>query len=85
MEIDYNDISKTYDNYRSYGYSEVSQLIRFGKIEKGMKILDLGCGTGNLSAQLSECILVDTIGVDQSFQMLEKAKKKSIKGFMRGC
>ena len=79
MKIDYNDISKTYDNYRSYGYSEVSQLIRFGKIEKDMKILDLGCGTGNLSAQLSDCISVEPIGVDQSFQMLEKAIKKGLR------
>ncbi|MBI4763903.1 MAG: class I SAM-dependent methyltransferase [Deltaproteobacteria bacterium] len=77
--IDYDDISKTYDNYRSYANSEVRQLIRFGKIEKGRKILDLGCGTGNLSARLSECILVDTIGVDKSFQMLEKASKKGLK------
>jgi SAM-dependent methyltransferase len=79
MKIDYNDISKTYDNYRSYGYSEVSQLISFGKIERGMRILDLGCGTGNLSAQLWECILVDTIGVDKSLQMLTKASKKGLK------
>jgi ubiquinone/menaquinone biosynthesis C-methylase UbiE len=79
MEIDYNNISKTYDNYRSYGYSEVFQLIKFGKIEKGMRILDLGCGTGNLSAQLLDCISVDTIGVDQSLQMLDKASKKALK------
>ena len=47
MNIDYNNISETYDNHRSYGHSEILQLIRFGKIETGMKILDLGCGTGN--------------------------------------
>jgi ubiquinone/menaquinone biosynthesis C-methylase UbiE len=52
MKIDYSNISKTYDNYRSYTYSEIQQLIRFGKLENGMKILDLGCGTGNLSTQL---------------------------------
>jgi SAM-dependent methyltransferase len=77
--IDYNDISKTYDNYRSYANSEVRQLIRFGRIEKGMKVLDLGCGTGNLSAQLSEWFPVNTIGVDKSYQMVEKAGKKGLK------
>ena len=41
MKIDYSNISKTYDNYRSYAYSEIRQLIRFGKLENGMKILDL--------------------------------------------
>ncbi len=79
MEIDYNDISKTYDHYRSYAYSEVMQLMRFGRIEKGMKILDLGCGTGNLSAQLLDCISLETIGVDKSLPMLEKASKKGLK------
>jgi len=78
MKIDYTNISETYDNHRSYGYSEMLQLIRFGKIAKGMKILDLGCGTGNLSAQLLECTLVDTIGIDRSLQMLERASKKSL-------
>jgi len=78
MKIDYSNISKTYDTHRSFANSEVLQLIRFGKIEKGMKILDLGCGTGNLSAQLSDCILVDIIGMDKSLPMLEKASKKAL-------
>ena len=81
MKIDYNKISETYDNYRSYGYFEILQLIRFGKIKRGMKVLDLGCGTGNLSAQLLKCILVDTIGLDRSLQMIEKARKKSLQVF----
>lgn len=79
MKIDYNNISETYDNHRSYGHSEIEELIRFGKIETGTKILDLGCGTGNLSAQLFKCIPVDTIGIDKSLHMLEKASKKSLR------
>jgi ubiquinone/menaquinone biosynthesis C-methylase UbiE len=78
MKIDYKNISKTYDTYRSFAHSEVLQLIRFGKIERGMTILDLGCGTGNLSAQLLEWTLADTIGMDKSLPMLEKANKKAL-------
>ena len=78
MIIDYNNISETYDNHRSYGHSEIMQLIRFGEIEARTKILDLGCGTGNLSAQLLECIPVDVIGIDKSLQMLSKASKKAL-------
>ncbi len=78
MKIDYNDISKTYDDHRSYEHSEILQLIKFGEIETRMKILDLGCGTGNLSAQLLKCIPVDSIGFDKSLQMLKKASKKSL-------
>jgi ubiquinone/menaquinone biosynthesis C-methylase UbiE len=80
MKIDYSNISKTYDSYRSYAYSEIRQLIRFGKLENGMKILDLGCGTGNLSTQLLKCVKVDITGIDKSFQMLKKAKAKALQG-----
>jgi len=78
MRIDYDTISKTYDNHRSWGHAEIMQLIRFAKIEPGMKILDLGCGTGNLSAQLLECVPVNAIGIDKSPQMLNKASKKAL-------
>ena len=78
MNINYNNISETYDNHRSYGHSEIMQLVRFGKIETGMKILDLGCGTGNLSVRLLECIPVDMIGIDKSMLMLKKARGKAL-------
>jgi SAM-dependent methyltransferase len=78
MKIDYSIIFETYDHHRSYAHSEIVQLIRFGEIESNSKILDLGCGTGNLSEQLLECIPVDIIGIDKSLQMLNKARKKSL-------
>ena len=48
------------------------------KIEPGMKILDVGCGTGNFSIKLAEqgCRVV---AIDQSKEMLENAIKKSEK------
>jgi SAM-dependent methyltransferase len=78
MKIDYSIIFETYDHHRSYAHSEIVQLIRFGEIESNSKILDLGCGTGNLSEQLLECIPVEIIGIDKSLQMLNKARKKSL-------
>jgi len=78
MKIEYSNISKTYDNYRSYSYELIQQIINFGTLKDGMKILDVGCGTGNLSAQLKECIKVESIGVDKSLQMLQKAKTKTL-------
>ena len=78
MKIDYSHISKTYDNYRSYAYSEMQQLIRFGKLKNEMKILDLGCGTGNISIQLSEFIKLKSIGIDKSLPMLKKASAKAL-------
>jgi ubiquinone/menaquinone biosynthesis C-methylase UbiE len=47
-------------------------------LKKGMMILDLGCGTGNISSQLLEFVSVKSIGVDKSYSMLKKAKAKAL-------
>lgn len=57
MELNYTEISKTYDNYRSYPKSLIKKIIEFGKINEGMKILDLGCGTGNGAFQRARQII----------------------------
>jgi len=50
------------------------ELVKFGK---GSRILDLGCGTGELSSELAQNSDVDqVIGVDISNKMIEKAKSK---------
>jgi SAM-dependent methyltransferase len=78
MKINYSDISKKYDDYRSFSHSEILKLISFGNFKNGMRILDLGCGTGNLSASLFDFIKVDMTGLDKSFPMLKKAKAKAL-------
>lgn len=42
---------------------------------KGERILDIGCGTGDLANKLS-LLDVDVVGVDRSASMIENAKKK---------
>lgn len=60
---------------------ETDLAFKLFKPEKGMRILDIGCGTGNFSIKLAEkgC---KVIGVDISQEMLkiarEKAKKKNL-------
>jgi ubiquinone/menaquinone biosynthesis C-methylase UbiE len=78
MEVNYTDISKTYDDYRSYPESLIKKIIALGKISQGKKVLDLGCGTGNIAWQLQKAIKTDVIGVDASFAMLKVAKGKSV-------
>jgi len=78
MEVNYTDISKTYDDYRSYPESLIKKIIALGSISQGKKVLDLGCGTGNISSQLRKAIKADVIGVDASFDMLKVAKGKSL-------
>src|SRR4030043_1741671 len=78
MEVNYTDISKIYDSYRSYPDNLLKKIISLGRISRGKKVLDLGCGTGNIASQLRKAIKADVIGVDASFAMLKVAKGKSV-------
>ncbi|MBM4446217.1 MAG: methyltransferase domain-containing protein [Chloroflexi bacterium] len=78
MAVNYTDISKTYDNYRSYPQSLIKKVIALGRISAGKKVLDLGCGTGNIASQLRNIIKTDVIGVDASLPMLKVARGKSV-------
>jgi ubiquinone/menaquinone biosynthesis C-methylase UbiE len=78
MKINYSEISKTYDNHRSYEELHIQTLVKFADLKDRMKILDVCCGTGNLSAQVMEYIDIESVGIDKSFQMLQKAKEKSL-------
>lgn len=50
--------------------------LSFFKPNSGMKILDVGCGTGNFSIKLAK-MGCKVIGIDKSEKMLEKAKMKA--------
>ena len=52
MKVNYTEISKTYDKYRTYPKSVIRKIIEFGELSEKTKILDLGCGTGKFSIQL---------------------------------
>jgi len=47
-----------------------------GPLRDGARIIDLGCGTGALTAKLADAYPTATVlGIDTSVEMLEKAKK----------
>ena len=77
-EVSYTDISKTYDDYRSYPESLIKTMIELGRISHRKKVLDLGCGTGNVARQIKNIIGADLIGVDASLAMLKVANSKSL-------
>jgi ubiquinone/menaquinone biosynthesis C-methylase UbiE len=77
-QVDYAGISKIYDSYRSYPDVLIKRIIELGRVSRGGKILDLGCGTGNIAYQIKNTIDADLIGVDVSMDMLKVARSKSL-------
>ncbi|HEY32315.1 MAG TPA: class I SAM-dependent methyltransferase [Dehalococcoidia bacterium] len=78
MSIDYTDISQTYDDYRAFSKHRAEELGDFGGIREGMRVLDVGCGTGNLATQLLDLMNLDVVGIDISLPMLAVARGKSL-------
>lgn len=78
QQVDYTGISKIYDDYRSYPDEVIKRIIELGRIGPGKKVLDLGCGTGNISQQIRNKISADLIGIDASPDMLKVAGSKHL-------
>jgi ubiquinone/menaquinone biosynthesis C-methylase UbiE len=78
MGVDYSTISKTYDKYRGHSPLLIKNICEFGQIGNAMRILDLGCGTGDAACQLKDQDNLDVIGLDKSRPMLEIAASKAV-------
>ena len=63
----------------SIGEDITKRLIETSELKKGMKILDLGCGNGEVTFLLSSFIGADglVVGIDNNEHAIENAKKKS--------
>jgi ubiquinone/menaquinone biosynthesis C-methylase UbiE len=78
MKEKYDKIGINYNYTRKADAFLAKKLFDYINPEKGKKYLDIGCGTGNYTIELSKKG-VDFIGVDPSAEMLRKAKTKSNK------
>lgn len=63
----------------SIGDDITRKLIERGEIKSGMKILDLGCGDGNVTFLLSNYVGPEgiVVGIDSNENAIDNAKKKS--------
>lgn len=77
---DYAKIADRYDRVRSYPPETLdfwlTQIITFGQINKSSKVLDIGCGTGRFAVPLSLKTKAKVYGLDNSQEMLAKAREK---------
>jgi trans-aconitate 2-methyltransferase len=62
--------------FKKERFAPFEDLIRMVRPRKGITAVDLGCGTGELTARLQEYLPgSDVTGVDSSTQMLERARE----------
>jgi SAM-dependent methyltransferase len=79
---DFGGIASRYDELRPAdgNWCEVYSLVEsFGEL-RGRRVLDVGCGTGRVTAALAERAGAKVWGVDPSPEMLERAKARAPRG-----
>ncbi len=67
--------TELYNDKHSFVYQYGEDLIKLLNPQKHEKILDLGCGSGQLTFEISQ-LCHEVIGIDQSTEMIANAKSK---------
>jgi trans-aconitate methyltransferase len=67
--------AERYDDKHAFVYQKAKGLVDLLAPKEGERILDLGCGTGTLTAEIA-ARGAEILGVDQSEEMIAQAKKK---------
>jgi trans-aconitate methyltransferase len=63
-----------YDAAHSYVWTLAADLIELLAPQAGERVLDLGCGTGHLTAKIAECGAL-VVGIDASAEMMRQARE----------
>lgn len=76
-----------YEKFRNERSQPFFDLLALVHPEPGMRVVDLGCGTGELTRTLHEKLgSIETLGIDSSDAMLERTAASAVKGltFQKG-
>lgn len=64
-----------YHKFQAERAAPFENLVKLIRVREGLRVIDLGCGTGELTARLADMLPgSDVLGVDSSPAMLEKAE-----------
>lgn len=64
-----------YLKFKAERFAPFEDLLKMIRVRDGMSVIDLGCGTGEMTRRLSDSLPgSDVLGIDSSQEMLEKAK-----------
>lgn len=70
-----------YDQFRAERSAPFEDLLDLVPIREGLDVVDLGCGTGDLTSRLAEALPGSrVVGIDSSPEMLERTKKRERPG-----
>ena len=65
----------TYNKFKSERFIPFYDLVALVKVKKGVRVIDLGCGTGELTRKLADLLPESTVtGIDSSAEMLKDSK-----------
>ena len=65
----------TYNKFKSERFTPFYDLLALIKVKEGLQVIDLGCGTGELTRKLADALPQSTVlGIDSSAEMLKDSK-----------
>lgn len=79
-QVNYDEISKTYDDVRDADIVLVNHFLREMPADAPLRVLDIGCGTGNytdLFQRLTQERNAQIYGIDPSEAMIGKGRRKN--------
>lgn len=80
QSVNYNEISKIYDDVREGDILLINQFLQELPPEAGLTVLDIGCGTGNytdLFQKVTQAKRYRIYGIEPSEGMINKARQKN--------
>src|SRR5918911_2384660 len=72
---------KQYHQFQKDRFAPFEDLFQLMKVRAGLRVVDLGCGTGELTGRLADRLpLSDCLGIDSSAEMLRRAREQEREG-----